>query len=530
MSPPSRSRSPSSYSSSSSNRSRFNNNNNHNASSAFFHRVPAAVLLIALLFAAPAFSAAAAEDAHDDHDDEPPIEHLFEVYDNDASGGMNATELAGLFASLQEGATPPEAAGAHDDHAHAAEASAAAVAVTEILSIAHILEDYAGNSPAGLNASAFLAACPAMLKCAAEQSCEFEHQEAAAEKNADGGSHVGLKITVMFIIFIEGLAGGLLPLLIRRLLVNADGAMSLLNAFSGGVFLAAGLVHILPHVIESAAQVDHGEYPLPYALVLMGYVLIFLVERVLFHQHAHSLESEGDHHAHGHTIHRGMPAAHSKPGALVTGASSSEPAHAHAHAHASDASSSWAPFNSALVLLVAISLHAVLAGVSLGVQSKSSGVIAITVAICAHKAPAAFAVGSKFVRSGMPRPLVAVFVLAFAAVTPLGIGVGIGVGSRTNPMVALVLEGLAAGTFIYIGATEIAVDEYETTAEECDETHGYIKVAKAVKDVEVAAVGAAAHTHRVHGPPDRWARLKLFAAYLVGCLVILLAALAPHAD
>ena len=40
--------------------------------------------------------------------------------------------------------------------------------------------------------------------------------------------------------------------------MNADGAMSLLNAFSGGVFLAAGLAHILPHVIESAAEVDHG--------------------------------------------------------------------------------------------------------------------------------------------------------------------------------------------------------------------------------------------------------------------------------
>ena len=72
----------------------------------------------------------------------------------------------------------------------------------------------------------------------------------------------------MFIIFAEAVAGGLLPLVIRRL-ANADGIMSLLNAFSGGVFLAAGLTHIFPHVVESAAEVDHGDYPLPYALVLM---------------------------------------------------------------------------------------------------------------------------------------------------------------------------------------------------------------------------------------------------------------------
>ena len=60
-------------------------------------------------------------------------------------------------------------------------------------------------------------------------------------------------------------------------LVHADGLMSLINAFSGGVFLTAGLTHILPHVIESAAEVDHGDYPLPYALVVIGYLLIFLV-------------------------------------------------------------------------------------------------------------------------------------------------------------------------------------------------------------------------------------------------------------
>ena len=55
----------------------------------------------------------------------------------------------------------------------------------------------------------------------------------------------------------------------------------------------------------------------------------------------------------------------------------------------------------------------------------------------------------------------------------------------------------------------------------------YIKVVKA-KDIETAA--ATAHTHRVHGPPDGSRRVALFGAYLFGCLVILLASLAPHAD
>jgi len=33
------------------------------------------------------------------------------------------------------------------------------------------------------------------------------------------------------------------------------------------------------------------------------------------------------------------------------------------------------------------------------------------------------------------------------------------------------LEGLAAGTFIYVGATEVSSDEFETTAAACRDTH-----------------------------------------------------------
>jgi hypothetical protein len=38
------------------------------------------------------------------------------------------------------------------------------------------------------------------------------------------------------------------------------------------------------------------------------------------------------------------------------------------------------------------------------------------------------------------------------------------------------------------------------------------------------------HTHRVHAPPGRMARLGAFTAYASGCFVILLSNLAPHAD
>lgn len=510
------------------------------------------LLLLVMLLAAPIFSAVvvnAAEDHHDHdheghHEDEPPLEYLMELYDKDGGKTLNATELKSLFDSLHDATTgghAKEEEDVHAGHSHGAPAATpAAPAITERLTLKHIIEHYADNDTNGLNETAFVAACPAMLKCALEPGCEFEHDE--EEEAHESSAHVGreevtLKLICLAIIFIEALLGGILPLYIMRSLARADAFMSLLNAFSGGIFLTTGLTHILPHVVESAAEVDYGEYPLPYALVMLGYMLIFLVERVLFHSHAHTLESEDDHehetqgrsgglaahdsgHAHGHGAHGH---SHGKEGPLSLGVKLV------ASAPVPGAKKDPNAFSNSLVILVAISLHAILAGVSLGIQSERTKVIAVAVAICSHKAPAAFSIGSKFMRNGMAVSQVLALVFIFALVTPVGIGIGIGVGS-SSPLAALILEGLAAGTFIYVGATEISTDEFETTARACDMAHSDRKKGAMAGDEEGAGGAGGDHTHRVHAPPGRLARLGAFTAYAMGCVVILLTNLAPHAD
>ena len=175
---------------------------------------------------------------------------------------------------------------------------------------------------------------------------------------------------------------------------------------------------------------------------------------------------------------------------------------------------------------MAISLHAVLAGVSLGMQGSTSRVAAVAVAICSHKGPAAFSVGSKFLRSGLPTSQVVALVLAFTLVTPFGIVVGI-LSGGASPIAKLVLEGLGCGTFLYIGATEISSDEFEMTARACDEMHGPSAAGLQAGDAEKAGH---AHTHHSHEPPSRSARLLAFSAYALGVFAILMSNFAPHAD
>ena len=90
--------------------------------------------------------------------------------------------------------------------------------------------------------------------------------------------------------------------------------MSLANSFSGGLFLAIALVHILPDVVGDYAEwvekrkvkletpllgeEEKRPFPLPFVLVFAGYAFILLVDKVMFD--SHSLFDHGHGHGHGH--------------------------------------------------------------------------------------------------------------------------------------------------------------------------------------------------------------------------------------
>ena len=83
-------------------------------------------------------------------------------------------------------------------------------------------------------------------------------------------------------------------------------AMSLANAFSGGVFLSLAFGHLIPECVHGF---DLNVWPetAPFLFVLLGYLLIFFVEKVAFDAHdiLHEMKS-GDHghsHSHGHLAH-----------------------------------------------------------------------------------------------------------------------------------------------------------------------------------------------------------------------------------
>lgn len=273
--------------------------------------------------------------------------------------------------------------------------------------------------------------------------------------------------------------------------------------------------------------------PLSYTLVVLGYILVFFVERVLFHTHSHSEmdhEGHGAHsHGHGHAHgghghgdsahgHKGSEDDPEAPKTFDDAVTVSE--------HKQHSSNN---FYNAFVILFAISLHAVLAGVSLGVQHEFDSIIALTTAICSHKAPAAFSIGAKFIKYGLTRFESLVLIVLFACVTPLGICIGLA-ANQAGGLTLLILEGLSAGTFLYIGATEVSTDEFETCARACGEIRTGVKSGKggSGKGGMESGTGVALCEESVivHGAPSRVDRFWAFSAYSIGCFVIFMSALA----
>jgi len=79
--------------------------------------------------------------------------------------------------------------------------------------------------------------------------------------------------------------------------------LGMANAFSGGVFLAIALMHIMPEQADTWKEMQDKvdgiktKFPLPFFLMVAGYTLILIIDKILFDTHA-ILDDHGDGHGH----------------------------------------------------------------------------------------------------------------------------------------------------------------------------------------------------------------------------------------
>lgn len=193
----------------------------------------------------------------------------------------------------------------------------------------------------------------------------------------------GWKVIFQALLTTLNVVCWLVPLRSKKISDNKL-ALSLANAFSGGVFLSLAFGHLIPECVHGFEGV--GNEATPYLLVLAGYLLIFFVEKVAFdaHEILHEMEQGGGGGgaargraplSHNNNHHDGDAAAASKPtenGLLQRDDSG-------------DSSVGATSGRSALILLGALAVHSILEMAALGLADTFADSAILTLSIALHQ-------------------------------------------------------------------------------------------------------------------------------------------------
>jgi zinc transporter 1/2/3 len=107
-------------------------------------------------------------------------------------------------------------------------------------------------------------------------------------------------------------------------------------------------------------------------------------------------------------------------------------------------------------------VHGLFEGTALGVQRDMKDTIFLGVAILAHKWAEAFTLGISFSKSGTAKSSYIRMICLFSIFTPFGIILGLLVLGG-DPLTQGIFLAISAGTFIYISASEVIVEEFAIT-------------------------------------------------------------------
>ncbi|KAK1944266.1 Zinc-regulated transporter 1 [Phytophthora citrophthora] len=286
---------------------------------------------------------------------------------------------------------------------------------------------------------------------------------------------LGLHVGAIFIIFAVSLAGTLVPIISKKIPQNESNAivMEAIRAFSFGVVIATGLIHMVNEGIEKLSDEALGPIVDEYGSLGLAFVLITLVlmhfiecESVVFfgtqgstlHGHGHSHGPSSSHEL-DHHIRNSDDANLSPSGDFQTIRTTETPKHENEVKEAPQDPNIRRKI-ATVIFEAGVIFHSVIVGLDLGVSTGTDFKTLLT-AICFHQFFEGVAIGSAALSSMTSRKKLILINLAFGVTTPIGqvIGIGIRNSYSSESTTALWVQGIfdcvAGGILIYTGLVEL---------------------------------------------------------------------------
>nr|XP_025041387.1 zinc transporter ZIP3 isoform X2 [Pelodiscus sinensis] len=282
------------------------------------------------------------------------------------------------------------------------------------------------------------------------------------------------KVLCLLGVFFLMLLGSLLPVKI----IEADyekahrsqKVIALCNSFGGGVFLATCFNALLPAVRAKLQEVLKlgnvtTDYPLAETIMLVGFFMTVFVEQLIltFRKEKPSFIDLETFNA-GSDV--GSDSEYESPFIASSRGRALYHEHSHhAHSHGLNVqelsqASPWRLFS----LVFALSAHSIFEGLALGLQEEGSKVMSLFVGVAIHETLVAVALGVSMAKICLTLKDAAKLALTVSLMIPLGIGIGMGIESAENvasSVASVLLQGIAAGTFLFVTFFEILAKELE---------------------------------------------------------------------
>ncbi|KAK5649258.1 hypothetical protein RI129_000287 [Pyrocoelia pectoralis] len=277
---------------------------------------------------------------------------------------------------------------------------------------------------------------------------------------------ISSKILAAVIIGVTSLLLGLLPACFAlQRQRNWTLCLSSLLCFGGGVLMSTSLIHMLPEIRR-----DLPEYEQHYAEIIfcIGFFIVYVLDEMVhfFYGDAHShpssavmntckkpsygsvdsKESQGgcSHHTEEQSLEVDVINCDDHPPSQLCHVGHQEPCNA-------------SPIGN-LGLLVALCVHSILEGLAIGLQSSSAQVLLLLGAVSSHKLVVSFCLGVEIASNSQSFLSHFISITIFSTGSVIGIVIGMGVTQipeGISSFVFPVLQGLAAGTLLYVTVSEV---------------------------------------------------------------------------
>ncbi|KAL0125440.1 hypothetical protein PUN28_004513 [Cardiocondyla obscurior] len=224
--------------------------------------------------------------------------------------------------------------------------------------------------------------------------------------------------------------------------------------FGAGVLLATAMLHVLP-------EVRHGLPAYAELVFSCGFLVLYFVEECVHYfcgdgEHESTTDTRPSRLTDSRIAHErgygGIRCIASDCRSRPMGEDNTFLCHGNHGEQCNDANTGLAG------LALALTVHAILEGLAIGLQTKIAEVLLLTGAVASHKFVVGFCLGLELagVSKSIPKLILVIFIFAIGSVVGIGIGMlTFQVDTEWSNIILPILQGLAGGTLLYVTVSEV---------------------------------------------------------------------------